>query len=190
MRAMVIVGICLLVAVSPVFGQAGSIGLFADPAGSSCSLADVIPGPFSVYVIHVYTPGATGSHWAVRDGAGFGGTWLSDTLPFIIIWGCSHCPEGVSTGYGGCFASPIHIATINYFGMGTSAPCTRIDVVPADIVASGHIEVVDCSDTVLAATGGSLIINPTEDCQCDVPARATTWGAIKSMYEPTGSTRR
>jgi len=179
MKTLFMFGFCTVLLATTAWGQAGSFGLFADTEGNSCSMVDDTPGLFVVHVVHVFSPAATAYQLAVEDGPGFTGTWLSDTVPFMQI-GCSHCPTGAAFGYGQCLSSPIHVMSLNYYVQGTSAPCSWIRVVPPE--TTGRIEMVDCDNNVLTATGGTLIINPTEDCQCDVSAHATTWGRLKSLY--------
>ncbi|UCH82750.1 MAG: hypothetical protein JSW50_09735 [Candidatus Latescibacterota bacterium] len=172
----------VVLAAGLAFGQAGSIGVFEDNTGADCSMEDRMAGLFVVHVVHVNTSGATASTFAAEDGPGFTGVWLSDTTPYPLVVGYSHGPMGLSQGYGACLTSPIHIASMNYFGYGTSAACSWIRVVPPAEAASGQIDVVDCNNSVVYATGGTLIVNPTDDCVCDVPADNLTWGAIKAMF--------
>jgi hypothetical protein len=169
-------------AAGTAFGQAGSIGLFADYIGTDCSMEDRSSGLFVVHVVHVNAPGVTASWFAAEDGPGFTGVWLSDTTPYPLVVGSSHSPIGLSQGYGACLSSPIHIASMNYFAYGSSASCSWIRAVPPEESTSGYIEVADCNSDILYATGGTLIVNPTEECLCNVPAHETTWGAIKAMY--------
>jgi hypothetical protein len=177
----VVVTVALLAA-GTAFGQAGSIGLFADTYGTSCSMYDQTPGLVGVYAVHIGAPGAVACQFRVEDGPGMNMMWLSDTAWGIWI-GCSHCPEGIAIPYGICLSSPIHVLTMNYFAQMISEDCSWIRVVPSETLPSGEIEVFDCNDTLLYATGGTLIVNPTDDCQCDVPAEASTWGKIKEMYQ-------
>jgi len=48
------------------------------------------------------------------------------------------------------------------------------------------IEVVDCAQNKLIASGRYGVVNPDSYCDCDgdvsVPVQKTTWGGIKAMY--------
>ncbi|UCG52169.1 MAG: hypothetical protein JSW58_01030 [Candidatus Latescibacterota bacterium] len=181
MKLASVIALVALLGAGAVFGQAGSIGLFSDTYGTNCSLYDQIPGLVSVYAVHVSTSGATACQFRVEDGPGMNMMWLSDTAWGIWI-GCSHCPEGIAIPYGICLSSPIHVLTMGYFAQAISQDCSWIRVVPPETLPSGQIEMYDCDSNILYPTGGTLIVNPTDDCQCDVPVDESTWGKIKEMY--------
>ena len=180
MKKLLLLTIVMLFGASLAFGQAGSIGLFADTGASGCSLVDPFFMAQSVYVIHVFTPGATASEFMVAQSGGFN---------MIFTGEIQHQPTsigsvmtGISIGYGGCFAGPILRVTMNYLGQGLSAPCSYLQVVPHPMNQSGAIEMVDCGFVKRPATGGRLIVNPNATCQCSVPTQETTWGKVKALY--------
>ncbi|MFQ5511089.1 MAG: hypothetical protein ACE5EO_04505, partial [Candidatus Krumholzibacteriia bacterium] len=167
----------------PSGGNAGVIGLFADPAGADCNLQDAAPGLLPVYVVHTLTPGATASQFAAPIPACWtGAVYLSDTGVWPIAIGNSQ--TGVAIGYGTCLASPIHILTINYFVQGGGALCCPYDVLPDPRAPSGQIEVVDCSNLLGIGTGREAVINPSGGCLCGtaLPVEETTWGRVKAIY--------
>jgi hypothetical protein len=174
--------LALMFVTGSAFAQAGSLGLFADPQGTDCAYTDNAAGLMVVHVVHSNAPAVIASQFAVEDGPGFTGLWLSDTVPFPVTVGSTHGPTGIAMGYGNCLSSPIHVMSVNYFAYGTSVPCSWMKVIPPPDLPSGNIEVVDCGNNLIFGTGGTMIVNPTEDCVCDVPADETTWGAIKAMY--------
>jgi hypothetical protein len=90
---------------------------------------------------------------------------------------------GIAIAYGACLAAPIHVLTIQYFASGITPPCCYYPVVPDPNLPSGQIEVVDCAETIVFATGGVGIINPDATCDCDVPTQDTTWGKVKSIFQ-------
>ena len=182
MKKTLLFTLVLMLSASMAFAQGGSIGVFSDTGGASCNLTDAAAGLLSFYVVHVLTPGATAAQFmAPMPACMVGASYLSDTGIFPVTIGNSQ--GGVAIGYGACLAAPIHVLTINYFGGGTTTPCCYYGVFPDPNVASGEIEVVDCAENLLFATGGVGIINPDGTCQCDVPVQDTTWGQIKSMFE-------
>ena len=181
MKKTLLFTLVLMLSASMAFAQGGSIGVFADAGGTSCNLTDAGVGLLSFYVVHTLTPGATAAQfYAPMPACMLGATYLSDGGVFPVTIGDSQ--NGVAIGYGACMAAPIHILTINIFGAGTTTPCCYYEVKPDPLVASGQIEVVDCAENLLFATGGEGTINPDATCQCDVPVQDTTWGQIKSFY--------
>ncbi|UCG51329.1 MAG: BACON domain-containing protein [Candidatus Latescibacterota bacterium] len=164
----------------PTFG--GTIGVYTDAAGSECGIQDV-PGLLPLYVVHVNTLGATASQFAApMPSCMTGVSWLSDSPEFSVTLGNSQI--GVAVGYGSCLVSPIHVLTINYFASGTSETCCMYPVIADPNVPSGMIEVVDCASNLLYAMGATCIVNPTNECRCDVSVEESTWGRVKALYAP------
>ena len=190
---------CVIFAATGASAQAGYIGIFSDPGGTDCGLVDAAPGLAIAYVVHVNTPGATASQFRVASGDGFDCIWLGDQSLFPIIIGNSI--DGISIAYGSCLSSPIHILSINYFCSGLSATCSWLHICPDPLAPTGFIEVVDCNQQKLIASGGVLWVNPdwitcgcwinasaskspsaSPVCTPPVPVRQSTWGAVKSLY--------
>ncbi len=181
MKKAALLTIAMLCVASLVFAQGGSIGVFGDPGGTDCNIIDAAPALLSVYVVHVNVPGATASQFAAPAPACMASaSYLSDGSVFPVTIGNSQ--TGVAIGYGACYAGPVHILTINFFGSGLTTACCYYEVVPDPLVASGQIEVVDCVENLLFATGGIGIVNADGTCFCDVPTQDTTWGQVKSLY--------
>lgn len=181
MKKVALLTVAMLCVASFVFAQGGSIGVFGDVGGTNCYINDAGPGLLSLYVVHVNVPGATASQfWAPTPACMAGATYLSDSSPFAVVIGSSQ--TGVAIGYGGCFLGPIHVLTIQYFGAGTTAPCCYFDVKPDPGAASGQIEVVDCAENLIYATGQSGLVNADGTCECGVPTQDTTWGQMKALY--------
>lgn len=175
--------LALLVAASApgAFAQAGYIGLYADEAGTACSVTDHGGSQVNVYVIHQAVSGAAASQWRIAPGAGFAMTYLGESSPVVAM---GDTQSGVSTSYGSCLASPILLATVTYISHGASASCSYLEVVADPASSSGTIEVVDCSSQRLTGVGSRLYVNPDGSCPCGQanPAQDTDWGRIKSMY--------
>ena len=172
--------LCTGVAVGQV-SQAGSIGIFMDPGGTDCNLWDQVPGLLTFYCVHVLTPCATASQFSAPMPACMTPTvYLSDGGYFGVTIGNSQ--TGVAIGYGTPQAAPITILSIQYFGQGLTTPCCIYPVLPDPNVPSGQIEVVDCANNLLYATGGTGIVNPNGSCQCDVATEESTWGKVKALY--------
>jgi hypothetical protein len=181
MKKALLLTLVLMLSASMAFAQGGSIGIYADPAGASCNISDTVAGLLSFYAVHALTPGATASQFAAPQPACFPATFLSDSPAFPVAIGGSQ--TGIAIAYGACLAAPIHVLTIQYFASGITPPCCYYPVVPDPNLPSGQIEVVDCAETIVFATGGVGIINPDATCDCDVPTQDTTWGKVKSIFQ-------
>ena len=179
MKKVVFLTVALVFASSMAFAQAGSIGIFGDAAGTDCNLADVVPGLTPYYIVHVNAV-ATASQFSAPTPACYLGTYLSDGAVFPVTIGNSQ--TGVAIGYGLCQAGNVHVLTINFFTNGLTGPCCYYPILPDPVVTSGKIEVVDCNNNLLFASGGEGIVNADGSCQCDVPVEDSTWGQVKALY--------
>lgn len=185
---MLLLSMVLLFISSLTFAQPGSIGLFSAPTGTNCDLYDTMPGLVLVYVVHVFTPGATAAQFRVASLWGNAMTYLAEspTAPYIKIGTCYSNTGGCAIAYGGCMGSPNMILTIQFFASGLTPPCSYLQVMP-DITppAKPAVLVTDCADPphLLNATGGDVVINPQAGCFCNIPVEETSWGQIKSLYK-------
>ncbi|UCH83319.1 MAG: hypothetical protein JSW50_12775 [Candidatus Latescibacterota bacterium] len=180
MKTLLLSSLIVMLCANLAFGQAGSIGLFADPGATVCDVIDMPGILIPIYVVHLWSPGATAAQYKVAPFNGAAMLWLSDTTIYPVNIGNSQ--TGIATGFGVCVPSPNHILTINYFGQGLSASCSHYQVVPDPLAVPSGILVVDCADNILIATGGDVVVNPTSTCYCDVPVEKSTWGKIKELY--------
>lgn len=182
MKIVLILSIGILLRAGTVFGQAGAIGLFPDsPSYYWCSFEDVL-GLVPVYAVHKNTPGATASQWKVVASPGFTCINTGEIVHMPTSIGSAF--NGISLGYGGCFASDILLVTINFFCQGTSEECSYLYVVGDPGSGSGQVEVVDCDFTLLIGAGGGVYVNPdgSGTCDCLITVTETTWGKIKASY--------
>jgi len=164
----------------------GKIGMFADQAGTNCSITDTAPGLLPIYVVHIVDAGATAIQYIAAKPACMTSTYLSDTNPFGVTIGNSQ--TGVSVGYGTCRSGAIHCQTISYFASGTTPACcvytVHCDPLGVDQCASGLVDIVDCDFGTGLAKGRSGVINQNASCDCaTVPVEETSWGQIKSLYD-------
>ena len=179
MKKVVFLTVALVFAASMAFAQAGSVGIFGDPAGTDCNLPDAIPGLTPYYVVHVNAV-ATASQFSAPAPACLLASYLSDTSVFPVTIGSSQ--TGVAIGYGSCQAGNIHVLTINYFTQGLTAPCCYYEILPDPVIASEKIEVVLCDNSLVYASGGVGIVNSDGSCLCDVATEDSTWGQVKALY--------
>ena len=184
MKKVILLSLVGFFAASLAFAQAGSVGIFADPAGVECDLWDIgDPGIRLYYVVHVYTTGATASQYRARIPTcltASGADYLADTNMFSVTLGNSQ--SGVAVAYGTCLYGPIHTQTIQVFGVGLTPACCRWIIDADPMLPSGKIEGSDCNYVVFYPTGGQGIVNPHSGCTCKIPSEDTTWGHVKALY--------
>ncbi len=171
MKRSVLIAIALISIASLAFAQGGSIGVFADAAGTQCNFVDT-GGLIQVHFLHVNHTGATAAQFKL-DLGGLPWNHLGDQWQTTTSIGGS--VVGVSLGYGACFAAPFYLGVANFFG--SNAPiCSLIQIVPDPTAPSGQIESVDCSlpsPIKYFPTGGSGYVNSDGTCDCNIPVEET-----------------
>ena len=180
MKRSVLIAIALISIASLAFGQAGSIGVFADAGATQCNFVDT-GGLVQVNFVHVNHTGATASQWML-DLGGLPWTHLGDIWNTATSIGVS--VEGVSLGYGACMDAPYAMGVANFFGSEAPA-CSIIQIVADPLAPTGGIEGVDCvlpKPNKNIPTGGTGIVNGDETCNCNIPVEETTWGGVKALY--------
>ena len=146
------------------FGQPGYLGLFSDSTPYLvCEMQDRQAGVATVYVVHKLTTGAAASRFRVIPGDGATLTYLTETSPFVAA---GNSQDGVCIEYGGCLSPEFLVLTITYFGQGTSATCSWLEVVADPHSPSGQIEIMGCDDIVYIGLGRRLYINNDGSCDC------------------------
>jgi len=123
--------------------MAGSIGVYADAAGTDRNIVDT-GSLVTVYVVHKAENGATASQFAVAAPTGW--TVVTEQSQFPVSIG--NVTDGISIGYGSCQSDVIHVMTITYQSPGNSAG-TTFKVVAHKDDPSGMIQVVDCNQNLL-----------------------------------------
>jgi hypothetical protein len=165
------------------FGQGGTLGLFGDPGATSCSIVDESPGLLRIHVVHLFMAGTRGCAFTVAvPECAVGMTWIGDTCDYVP-GGLS--PTGAAVAYWDCMTSPIHVMTINYWGLGQSGDCCWFTITPDPRQGWGTVIAIDCSYRVVVPAVAPLVLNPGPSCSCaSVPMAHTTWGGIKELYSP------
>jgi len=179
MKKGMLLALVLVFSASIAFAGPGSIGIFADNAGTNCNLPDAA-GFGMYYIVHVNTTGSTACMYMALKPACFTGNFFADQNVFGVVVGNSQ--TGVSVGYGSCLTGNILVQTMVFMTSGTTPNCCYWTVVPHPFASSGKIEAVDCFDQKWYPTGGQGIVKSLPSCNCNVPAEETTWGKVKAIF--------
>jgi hypothetical protein len=181
-----VVVLCLLV--PPAFGQSEKITLYADAAGTDCSVTETVPGLVSVYLFHVGLGRRRASFFTARKpDCWTGAVWVGDVFPPGMAF-IGNTQSDFSVHYCDCRDLPTFIGTINYFVTSIGSSCCEYPVLPmSNPQIPGSVLTHDCSvpfSTLYAIGAGKVTINETEDCLCDPPlaVEETTWGRVKALY--------
>jgi len=183
--------LCLIV--PPVFGETEKITLYADAAGTDCSVTETVPGLVSVYMFHLGSGDRAMSRFmAPKPTCWTSAVWAGD-LVSPDMWYTGNTQTGLTVFYQApgvaCYQAPMslptYIGTISYFVVSIGPSCCEYAVLP--IPAAASVQAADCNSpfgTLLAIGAGKVTINETEDCPCNPPLaiEETTWGRVKSLY--------
>jgi hypothetical protein len=189
-RIFITAGLLIFMVGEPM-AQPGVIGVYGDPAGAVCDFVDYLGVDALIYVIHTYSPGATGARFKLHWAAGANMTYLGErvTDPYF---GKGTAFSGISIEFGSCVSSPNMMLTLHFKGNGDSPTCSFLVVLPHPGDESAYVN--DCSDppNLLAAGNDCLVINNDGTCPCNlpgwspcpdiVPVHDSTWGHIKMLY--------
>lgn len=149
--------------ITPLHAQS-TVGVYRDVNGSGCTLNDLTVGNITAYVVlRPDANGATGLQFAAPKPACFTGVYLGDeAAPGTLVIGDSQ--TGVSVALLGCKASPTHVLTIRYAGLGTTPTCCEYPVVPDPLLTT--IDVVDCGFFTHEGVGIVSRFNADATCPC------------------------
>jgi len=180
MKKALLLMVVLMLGATLAFAQNGSIGIFADAAGTNCNLPSA-PGMMYVYFLHVNAVGATASQWASPAPSCLTAVRLADIPVFAINLG--NTAAGITVGYPICKTGTFLIMSTIYNMVVAPTPCCYWPVIADPNLPSGKIEIPDCLFNLTYGTGGKGIINYGPNCNCNVPTEDTTWGQMKALYE-------
>lgn len=183
MKKVLILALAIVMSASLAFAQGGHIGLYSDSPGySDCNLNEALFVSNTVYVVHTLAASGNTAQFKVVN------NWPGP-IAGAISWGTNLTLGDVYTGitvtYVGCKALPYLLGTMGFIPVAATPPCTAtLEVVADPAVASGSVEVVDCNNNVLLATGGLLTINGNQnDCPCIIGTEQSNWSKIKNLYK-------
>lgn len=181
MNKTLVLSVAVLLLAAAAYGQSQRIVLCTELGSYSCELIDNRVALVSIYVIHLFTPGAVASSWMVAQSPDFNCAYVGETAPWATYIGNTRI--GLSISYGLCVVGDALLISINYFCQGLTPRCEFLEVVPHPEAPTGEIEVVDCSFVTVAGVGGVLIINNDGSCPCYRPTNQTSWGQVKVLFE-------
>jgi hypothetical protein len=188
---MLVISCVVLLAAGASVAQTGTMALYSDEAGTDCNVYDAGTGVIQVFVIYRGPTRTTASEFKLeqRDGAAL--TYLGESLN-VPGGAFGKANTGIAIGYGSCMEEPVLVLTVTYAGLGVSSFCSKLCIVPHPEATSyngDNIKMVDCQFSVVWADPGHVVINPDDDCECEVdpgdapsPTFETSWGRIKSLY--------
>lgn len=176
MKRLLMITLSLLLVTATSYAQIpGTIGVYADAAGTDVNIVDD-GGVVEAHMLHVLTDGATAIQYKLDVSAT---EWihLGDNWDFELVLGSS--VEGASIAYTECLSGSIYLGTALF--LGSSAPlCTEISIVPDP--PHDTIRAISCLETWMFPAGGRAMVNADDTCQISVPVDQTTWGGIKALY--------
>lgn len=183
MRKSLVVSVILLVSVTGgrLHAQPGVMSLYADPAFTTCNVANPSAVQYA-YVVLDATSGATAVQYALSDNTGGAIVWLADQYMFPLVLGNSQ--SGVAVSFGGCLQGQIHVQNVVYTVESEPGICTFIEFVPDPGAPTGGLEAVNCSQVKWAPESDILTFRADGTCWCSTirPVEASTWGRVKSLY--------
>ena len=184
-RASVGAVVLFLSPLSSALAQVEHITVYADASGSSCSIADLTPALFTLFVLHTNVYHAIAVNLSVTESAGFSATFVEEDIPFYHV---GTFRDGVTVVYDECiFSTPFLIGTITYQGYGTSETCSMLDTSGNPNWGEPTPYPITNACTFAwypAPSAGPLYINPSPECSppCVVKTESSTWGRVKALY--------
>jgi hypothetical protein len=189
MKCLATLAILVLFVPGLAFAQGGGVVcLFANPQGTNCTITDASPTLLQVYVVHSQANGVMAvSFSAPKPECMLQAQYLSDTSVFPVTMGDSQ--HGAVVGYPRCLSSPIHVLTINYFGMGMTPADCAYPVLPNPMDGGRGVLAFDCGFNDIEAQGGTTYINSNLPCQCSTsPTPLLRVYPIELDFGDTGTT--
>jgi hypothetical protein len=187
MKKFVLTIIALTLAASPALAQWGDISAYNDQAGTNCNVSDVGAAIHDVFIVLKHnTSGVTAARFKVENLTTMAQIG-EQAAPGTLTIGTA--AAGIDVAFTTCQAFDAYLMKVTYFGSGSSAPCSYINVLahPGSQVP-GETVIVDCTlpfGVVRAVPRGQAIVNPgppPAQCDCNVASSESTWGAIKALY--------
>ena len=198
MRFLLRVSFLLLLLTTAPAARADVIGVFADLTASYCQVTDT-PGSKTLYVMHKYTLGSTGSRFRIELSDGFTGTLVSAPSPYSNVTGDPL--TGVTINYDNtCITGSEEILELHFLFFGTSPECSWVRAAAHPLSADGQLDAYDCAFARVPAGWGGTHVQSNPNIWCPdrgggpdapyycwpytppLPTASATWGAVKALY--------
>ena len=126
--------------VPPAAAQ-GTIGLYTDASGGTCSFSGNDPGIITAYVVVRPVNGMSAVQFAAPVPECLGATYINETVtPGMLAIGNSQ--TGISIALTNCLGGTVNVLAITYQRSGSTVPCCEYTIVADPEL--GHISGVDC----------------------------------------------
>lgn len=162
--ALSISAITLLAWIAEPSANPGSIGLYTDASGTTCSFSGDAVGAVTAYV--VFRPdlnGVTAAQFSAPIPNCLAATFVNDTAPpGILTIGSSQ--TGISVALPGCYTQPVNILRINLYRTGGTTLCCEFPVLPDPSL--GHLSATGCQYQDVAVTSVTSRFNADASCGC------------------------
>ena len=186
MKRILLLTVAMLACASLAFAQGGTIGVFADNAGTNCSLTATAFST-AAFIVH-FNSTVKGVQFKAPEPMCFTGWTLLSAGVNSSAVPVGDFRNGLAMGFANCQASPLLCVSLTYYdiagggqGGGSATACCEWPVLAS--AESGLIEIVDCSDALVYGTGQSGIFASSDLCPCGIsPTENSTWGKVKSLY--------
>jgi len=185
-RSLLIACIAVLAATN-AFAFGGSVGVFENVAGASCTIIQpAANGTYQPAIVHTGFDQSTGCSFQALNPSCSGSVFLTDISLVGVYSGTSQI--GASAGYGACVnGGPKGVATMfmqvlfDIPGQCCVWTVTRHPgLIPPTVIST------DCSPVIQEepAAGGTAFLREAEttNCDCNVPTRESTWGGVKELF--------
>jgi hypothetical protein len=190
MKKGLLLALAIVCCASIAFAQPpGSVAVYADAQGSSCSATAV--GFLQLYYFHAGASSVTAVefHSTVLDVTPVGSlNFFGDNSTWTLKQNNFH--GDCSIAYQACLSGNLYLGSSAYGVVGGTFPipnCTTFYVTgisTPSIPLSTNPIAVDCQDNLVELRGSFFVINPTGACPCPgtIPNEESSWGQIKSLY--------
>ncbi len=150
--------------ISNAEAQYGSIGLYTDATGATCSFSGDAAGPITAYVVvRPDANGLVGVQFAAPIPPCIHATFLSDVVtPGVLAIGSSQ--TGISLAFPACAGVPYSPLQISYYSTGGTTLCCAYPIV-AD-PSQGSIVANDCAYQNVSLSVVPTHFNADLSCQC------------------------
>jgi len=181
MKRLVLSILVVLVPATPVLAGVGTVGVYADSRGVSCSMTDNGGNSLIItYVVHRFGPGeqATNCRFKIEPPAGASWQYIGFTGAFFFS---GRADIDISVEYGVCTSTQTLAGAAYWYSLAASPACGELSIKGG---LNGQLAATDCLYVYRPLQASDpLTVNPSPACSCDVLAtEPATWGKVKALY--------